>query len=197
MCRMQTGPTSDLGRTPPLMDQHGQIEKLADAARAALISGSAASALSTIALAVCGKIEEDSFAGPINGPSQWLWGEGEARTRRCTLRHTVAGYVIHHLASIFWATFYERIFVDRPLRRHGRKSDVSQSPPYEKAPAQIVLEAAATTAFACVVDYRLTPKRFRPGFRKHIGTPSMVVVYGAFAAGLALATLARRRSTRP
>jgi hypothetical protein len=54
-----------------------------------------------------------------------------------------------------------------------------------------------SSAGAYVVDYHLTPSRLRPGFKKHVRTPSMFVVYGAFALGLAAASIIRdRRTTR-
>ena len=37
-----------------------------------------------------------------------------------------------------------------------------------------------------VVDYYLTPRRFRPGFRKHVRTRSMFAIYGAFGFGFYL-----------
>lgn len=143
------------------------------AARRALLSGSAASVLSGIALSACSKVERDAPAAALNGPSQWLWGEREARTRRATLRHTLTGYAIHHAASIFWATLHERQFGGA---RRGA--------------ARACAEAAVTATTAYIVDYRLTPRRLRPGFEKHLGPRSLFVVYAAFAAGLALTRIA-------
>lgn len=164
------------------MDTHHEIEKLKQAGRAALISGSTASALSATALALCGTLEEDSASGPLNGPSQWLWGEEEARTREPTLKHTAVGYAIHHASSLMWATVYERVFSE------GR---------VQKKTAQILAEAAGATAIAYFVDYYLTPKRFRPGFRKHLSGPSIFAAYAGFAAGLAAASLLARKREQP
>lgn len=150
-----------------------------DALRRALASGSAASALSGVALSVCSALEERAPAGGLNGPSQWIWGEAEAYTRAATWKHTGVGYAIHHLTSIFWATLYERAF--------GRK---------RKSAARHCLEAAATAATAYIVDYHFTPSRFRPGFKKHLSPRSIAFVYAAFAAGMAAATLLRRRGAR-
>jgi hypothetical protein len=144
------------------------------AARRALLSGSAAGLLSGIALSACSNVEQDAPAAALNGPSQWLWGEREARTRRATLRHTLIGYVIHHAASIFWATLHERQFGAGP-----------------RSAARACVEAAVTASTACVVDYRLTPPRLRPGFEKHLGPESLFIAYAAFAAGLALTQIAR------
>jgi hypothetical protein len=150
------------------------------AARDALASGSAASIASAIVLSICSAIEEDAPAGALNGPSQWLWGESEAFTRRATLKHTAVGYLIHHASSIFWAFLHERAFggAAKSATRH-------------------CIEAAATTATAYVIDYRLTPRRLRPGFRKHLGPLSMFAVYAAFAAGLAAAAIVRQPDGAP
>ena len=146
--------------------------------KSAAIGGTAASLLSAAMLAVCSKLEQNSFAGGINGPSQWLWGEREAYTREATIKHTVVGYLIHHLTSTFWAAFYEKLF-------GGAQ---------RKSATRVVTEAATLSAAAYVVDYKLTPKRLRPGFEKHVSPPAMVVIYACFALGLAGATLWCHRS---
>jgi hypothetical protein len=152
--------------------------RLGEAARRALFSGASASICSGVVLSVCSRIDEGSYAGGLNGPSQWLWGEGEAYTRRATVRHTVVGYGIHHLTSVFWATSYERFFGE-PGRR--------------KTPLRRCAEAALSATCAYVVDYYLTPPRLRPGFKKHIRTRSIFATYGAFALGLAAASIIRDR----
>jgi hypothetical protein len=158
--------------------QRGELQRWRAAARRALVSGSSAAVTSAVALSICSRMDEGSYVGGLNGPSQWLWGEHEAYTRRLTLRHSVIGYVIHHLTSIFWATIFERIFGEPGSRKRALRRGA---------------EAAISTTGAYVVDYYLTPSRFRPGFKKHVRTPSMFVIYGAFALGLAVAAIARDR----
>jgi hypothetical protein len=142
----------------------------------AVVSGSAASLASAAALMACSAMHEGSAAGGLNGPSQWLWGEAEAYTREATLRHTAVGYAIHHTTSIFWAVLHETIFGGSRRR---------------KPAIQHCAEAAVSAATAYVVDYHLTPRRLRPGFEKHVSSKGMVAVYTAFAAGLAIAAIAR------
>jgi hypothetical protein len=161
------------------MQSRDQLQRVGDAARRALFSGSTASICSAVALSVCSRIDEGSFAGGLNGPSQWLWGEAEAYTREASVRHTVVGYGIHHATSLFWATLYERTFGE---------------PGERKTPLRRCAEAALSSVGAYVVDYHLTPSRLRPGFKKHVSTPSMFVVYGAFALGLAAASIVRDRN---
>lgn len=152
---------------------------VADTVRAACLSGSAASVTSTIALAVCGERENGSAAGPINGPSQWFWGQAEAYTSQATWRHTAVGYGIHHVMSVLWAMTYESLAGSR-----------------ERAtPARICTRAVLVASLAYCIDYHVAPHRLRPGFKKHLGPRSIFTVYAAFAAGLALASLFRSRES--
>lgn len=149
--------------------------------RRALFSGSCASAASAVTLAARGHAEERSAAGPLNGPSQWLWGEREAKTRQLSLRHTATGYAIHHLSANCWAALYELVSGPNGTR---------------KSTSRIVAEAAGVTVLAFGVDYGLTPRRLRPGFEKHVSPGSIALGYVAFAAGLAASTLLRRAAER-
>lgn len=148
------------------------------AARDALLSGSMAAVASTAALAVAGRRETGSAFAPTNATSRWLHGDRAALHDAPSVRHTLVGYVIHHAASLFWATFFERWFGDR---RDAR--DV---------PATLA-GGATVAALACFVDYRLTPRRLQPGYELRLSRPALAVVYGAFAAGLAASMLAARR----
>ena len=149
-----------------------------DIAQAALLSGSAASLLSSLVLAWRGRCDAHDAAAPLNGPSQWVWGPHAPYANGFSVRHTVVGYAIHHLASIFWALVFEG--VRRP----------------SGSPAQTTATAFGVAAVASVVDYRLTPQRLQPGFEKRLTRPSLTLVYAAFAAGLALAAVQSRRGAR-
>lgn len=154
---------------------------LADFARRTLVSGTCASIASVIALAFRGWKDERSLLAPLNGPSQWLWGEREAYTREVTLRHTAVGYAIHHASALLWAGVHEALEPHHPA---------------SESTGRILARSAAVTTLAFVVDYGLTPRRLRPGFRKHIRSSSLLFVYGSFALGLASATLTRRQRSR-
>jgi hypothetical protein len=137
----------------------------------ALVSGSAASLLSAVALAACGQIERGTPFGPQNGPSQWVWGERAAYRRDASLRHTAVGYGIHHMSSLLWATLHEK-HVARLAR--------------DKPFAARLAAASFTALVANVVDFQLTPRRLKPGFEKQLSRKSLFAVYAAFAIGLAL-----------
>lgn len=158
----------------------GEIERLGLAFRRALVSGSAASLLSGAALLVCSRLEGNSPARGINAISHWLWGKPAYAVRRWRLPFSVPGYAIHHASSIFWATLFERW----SLR------DRADAPP-----TQPIARAAAVTTLAYNVDFHLTPSRLTPGFQHVVSKPSLLVIYVAFAAGLALAHGNRRRTT--
>lgn len=156
----------------------------------ALISGSSASVVSTLALGLCGTREEGSAAGPINGPSQWLWGESEAYTCELTWRHTATGYAIHHAMSLLWASAYEQLQDEADQRTGGTTL------------LRTCGNAALIATLAYKTDYGIAPRRLRPGFRKHLGPRSILLVYAGFGLGLALASvlgagdLPRRRRAR-
>ena len=139
----------------------------------AVVSGSAASVLSGIALAICGKLERNAPAGPLNGPSQWVWGERAARRRRASLRETAVGYAIHHGVSVGWATLHEK---------HVASLTEGRSLPVQ------LLAGAATAGLACFVDYGVARGRLQPGFEKQLSRKSLALVYLAFALGLAVAS---------
>ena len=152
-------------------------------ARQALVSGTAASLLSTAVLALAGKLERNAPAGPLNGPSQWLFGRQAAYRRSPSLRYTLTGFLIHHASAMGWALLHERLF--------GRNKQA-------QTPAKRLRNAATTAAVANFVDYRLTPRRLQPGFEAQLSKKSLLAVYAAVAVGLTMYELTKRnRQTRP
>ncbi|NHZ92270.1 hypothetical protein F2P45_25170 [Massilia sp. CCM 8733] len=143
-----------------------------------LISGAVASVLSTAALTALGKATDGSSFGPTNAISHWVWGDRAARRNGPSWRYTATGYLIHHASATFWAVLFERL-----MARQLDKQD----------PAVTLPAAAAVSALACFVDYRITPDRLKPGFEQRLSRPSLALVYGAFGLGLALGALLNRR----
>ena len=141
------------------------------------VSGSIASIASAAMLAARGKRELDDPAAPLNGPSQWLWGTRAACADGFSARHTVAGYLVHHAMSVFWAVVYEK-FRPRALV------------------STVALPAAATALTACAVDFCLTPERLTPGFEKRLSRGSLALVYAAFAVGLTAAAFMSGEASR-
>jgi hypothetical protein len=149
------------------------------AIRRGLVDGAVASVLSTLALAARGKAEGAGAYAPTNAVSHWIWEDEALGRREPDLRHTLAGYLIHHGCATFWAVMLERV--------GGRLLD-------RKDPALTLGASAATGAVSCFVDYQLTPRRLRPGYEAHLSKPSLALVYGSLGLGFALgAMLCRRR----
>ncbi len=145
----------------------------------AAVAGALASVLSATALAIAGRRETPSAAAPINAVSQWLWGRREALAAdEPDGRHTLNGYLIHHLASTFWAVLHAAA-----LRHTGVPA----------RPLPALAAAATTSAFAAFVDLKCTPERLTPGFQHRVSSRALAATYGAFAVGLALGCLAMRR----
>ena len=139
------------------------------AMRDGLISGSVASVLSTIVLSVRGEHEEGTPYAPTNAISHWFFGDHAFYRNGRTLRYTGTGYAIHHASSTLWAVVYERWFGERADRR-----DLPTA----------LIGGATVAAMACFTDYRLTPRRLRPGYEKRLSSASLFLVYAAFGAGL-------------
>ena len=145
-----------------------------------LLSGTCASILSTLALAARGRRETGSAVAPINAVSHWYWGDPATRVDHANLKNTVPGYLTHHATSIFWAVLFEKVFGGS---MRGR-------------PGPTVAMSAATAAVACFVDYQMTPRRLTPGFEHRLSRTSLLLVYAAFAAGLAATELARAKMSQ-
>jgi len=148
------------------------------ALRRALVSGTAASVLSTVAISLASRIQGPSSSAGTNATSHWVWGGRAKRQRQATLRYTALGYAIHHLSSVFWASSFEYA-----THRATRLSRVAAA-------------AVVTAASAYVVDYHVVPKRLNPGFERHLSPVAMTAVYAAFALGLLAGRLQGQPSRR-
>jgi hypothetical protein len=140
-----------------------------------VVAGSCASVLSAVVLALAGRHDVHSAVAPLNAVSHWWWDREALYRHRLDLRHTVLGYVTHHGAAIFWGTLLA-VYLNRQ--------------PQWQRPAQIAAASAATSAIACFVDFRLTPRRLTPGYEHHLSNKSLAATYAVFAVGLALGSLA-------
>ena len=153
------------------------------ALREGAVSGTLAGLLSAAALGLAGRREVADPAAPVNATSHWLWDDEALHRDGTDGRHTAAGLLIHQLASSFWATVHARAVAGRPAATRA-------------GPA--LAAATATAALACLVDMRMTPHRLSPGFEHRLSRPALAAVYGCFALGLALGSVAvnRRRQQR-
>lgn len=145
--------------------------------RQGLIAGTWGGVTSAIALVLCGKKETGKPLAPVNAVSHWYWGDASFHRNTADASHTLAGYLTHHAAAIFWATAYAAL-----ARKH----------PGTRTLPGIAAGAVATSAVACLVDYQLTPARLKPGYEKELSRTALLGVYAALALGLAGGALAAR-----
>ena len=142
-----------------------------------LLAGSLASIFSTAVLLLAGRRESGSASAPINAVSHWAWGDEAFERQGADLPHTAVGYLTHHVAATFWATSYAALASQTPALR---------------SVSGVLLGAVATSGVAYVVDFKLTPHRFTPGYEHRLSTEALVAVYAALALGLAAGALAIR-----
>ncbi|TFZ07147.1 hypothetical protein EZ313_11190 [Ramlibacter henchirensis] len=147
------------------------------ALREGLVSGSLASLLATAVLAFAGQRETGSAVAPINAVSHWLWGEEALLENEPTWRHTALGLLTNHAAAVFWAVLHAKL---------ARRS------PWAGTLPGAVLGGLATSAAASAIDYTIVPKRLTPGFEHRLSTRSMVGVFAALAAGVAIGSMLMR-----
>ena len=145
------------------------MKKAASLGISAFLTGSIASAISSLALAALATAEGHSAAQPTNATSHWLYGDQVAQRRTVDLAHTGVGYGTHHASAVFWAL---------PLEMWLR-ADPPQST------GDLMGRAAAVSALAAVVDYGVTPKRFTPGWEHVLSRTSMMGAFASLAFGLA------------
>lgn len=148
----------------------------------ALISGATSSVLSTVAMAVVGKMQTGSAYAPTNAVSHYVHGKKASYRDRFSLRYTVPGYLIHHASATFWSFVFERAL--------GGVMD-------GKNPMAIAAASAATSAFAAFTDYKLTPRPLQPGYEKRLPRKALGVVYVGFAIGLAVGAILSRKDEPP
>lgn len=148
-----------------------------DAFREGLVSGSLAAMLSAAYLTLVGK-RSDEPAAPLNAVSHWIFGDRSLRADEASVRYTVTGYVIHHVASVFWGVLHAKAWGGRPEA---------------KDPLPAAAGAAVAAVVANVVDYKLTPQRLTPGFEHRLGRPQMANVYVCFAVGLMVGSMLMKK----
>jgi hypothetical protein len=147
-----------------------------------LVTGSVASAVSTIALGAIAKIEGKSSYRPTNSTSHWLHGHKADRDKRVDLAHTAVGYATHHASALFWAAAIRS--VAGKLASHPPRSSIG-----------LLGDAAVMSAIAGVVDYGIVPKRLTPGWELTLSKKSVVAAFASLAIGLAAGAMASREAT--
>lgn len=147
----------------------------------ALTSGTVSGLAISAVAALAGKRETASYAAPINSTSHILWGDEAARHDEASVKYTVSGFLLNHMAAVMWAAVYEKWVVPAIAHFSAERPAL--------APLATALGGAAVSAGAYVTDYYLVPRRFTPGYEKRLSGQSLALIYGALALGLAASTL--------
>ncbi len=145
-------------------------------ALSALITGTAASLMSTAALALLAKAEGKGALQPTSATSHWLHGDDAASHDEADVAHTLVGYGTHHASALFWALPFQVWLEARPPRDG----------------LELLRDASVMSAIAAAVDYGITPKRLTPGWELVLSKRSMVATFGAMALGLTAGALVAR-----
>ena len=140
-------------------------------------TGAVAAASTTAAMAILGKLENDSAVSSINAVSHMVWGDEAVETDALDAAHTLAGASLNAAAVTAWAGVHE-LFMPR-----------TGTPTLQRA----LLSGAATAALAYATDYHIVPKRLTPGFEKRLSRPALFGVFATLALSLAAASLGRGR----
>lgn len=118
--------------------------------------------------------ENGSVWAAVNAPSHWIWGNPALGQHRPSVRYTVAGVLVHHLSSGFWALVHTQslrhVEPGNSLRAH-------------------VAGAGLITVLAAAVDLAVVPHRLTPGFQHHLSAKALFGVYAMFGIGLLAGTL--------
>ena len=142
-----------------------------------LITGSVASAVSTVTLAALAKMEGKPAAQPLNSTSHWLHGDNAARVGEVDAAHTGVGLATHHASALFWTLPFEAWLAVRP----------------PQSPIELLRDAAVMSTIAAVVDYGITPKRLTPGWELTLSRQSMLGAFAGLALGLAAGAYVSQR----
>lgn len=140
-----------------------------------------AALLSSAVLAWRGRVETGSPWTGFNAVSHVVHGDRALLVQRLTVSHTVLGAAVHGASAALWAGLF------------GWVASRRRRPP---TVPEVLVDAAAVTAVAAVVDLKLVPERLSPGFERRLSRPGLALTYGALAVGLAAGGLAWRAAAR-
>ncbi len=143
-----------------------------------IATGAIATAATTAAASVCGRIEEGEPIAPLNAISHILYGDEAATHNEPSTKYTMPGILLNTAAITGWAAVHEIMF-------SGRRRPQTL--------AGALAAGAATSALAYVTDYYLVPKRFTPGFEKRLSNKSLAGIYATLALSLGVASWLRHR----
>lgn len=131
-----------------------------------LRTGLAAGMVSAAAVMVCGAAERGDAFEPMNAVSHMVHGDSVEVRRGFVPYQTMPGLTGHFAAILGWGVLFQWLL---------RKS---------RWPCGFA--AVLFTGAAWIVDYRLVPPRYTPGFEKVLSRRSVALIYASLCAGLIL-----------
>lgn len=152
--------------------------KLRELAFRSLKTAAIATAATSAALMLASKRETGSPWAAFNSICHMVDGDEPEFPQAFAPRETLLGAGLNASAIGSWAVLYEWLFGGVPL------------------PSSAVW-AAFATAGIWLVDYRLVPKRFTPGFEKRLSKNAIALAYIALAASFALSPHWNKTSDTP
>lgn len=138
--------------------------------RSGIITGAAATAATTAAIAAFGQAKEGSAWTPFNAISHMLFGDKAAEVDGFAPKETLSGLGLNAGAVATWGVLYESLTRNVTF------------------PASLATGAAAS-ALIWAFDYKVVPERLRPGFEKRLGPESVAVAYVLLALAFGLSPL--------
>ena len=152
-------------------------QTLVEGAPKAKIVGAAS--LASVALA--GAIEDRDAVAPVNAISHIVWGDEAYEQRELSLKYTGTAVLLNDVSVAGWAYLHEWLF--------GKAQD-------EGKIGTSLVGGAAISLLAYLIDYHLVPKRFKPGFERHLQPKSLVFIYVILALALGLGGFLTGRGKR-
>ena len=134
------------------------------AVRSQLVAASAAAAVAAV-----GQIENRDGIAALNTVSHIAWGDEGFDHDELSVKYTGAALALNQVSVTSWALLHEWIF--------GKARDEGQW--------KISLAGGAlVSAIAYVVDFKLAPQRYKPGFETKISSRGLIAVYVLLALAL-------------
>ncbi len=134
------------------------------AVRSQLVALSAAAAV-----ALVGQIENGDGLTPLNNVSHIAWGEDGFDQSQLSVKYTGAAVALNQVSVTSWALLHEWIF--------GRARD-------EGKWGISLAGGVLVSAIAYVVDFKLAPDRYKPGFERLLSDRGLLAVYVLLALAL-------------
>ncbi len=134
------------------------------ALRSQLIALSAA-----VAVVLVGQIENGDGIAALNTVSHIAWGDEGFDFPELSLKYTGAALALNQVSVTSWALLHEWLF---GRARDGGKLGVS------------LAGGALMSALAYVVDFKLAPARYKPGFERLLSSRGLLAVYVLLALAL-------------